>query len=157
MCVCVRASVCVLVSLLAWILRSALRQSTLRKSESCIYVALTCTAYRFVSLLLPCQSCHKNVVAGQSRLWQATLPHFTAALATAAAVSSQKVWRNFCAISDALNMADPAGHMEPAPVESAAHRSRRPSSVVEPCSAGGARGTAVFAVYLPLPRLTRIV
>lgn len=118
--------VCVLVSLLAWILRSAVRQSTLRESESCIYGALTCTAYRFVSLLLPCQSCHKNVVAGQSRLWQATLPHFTAAAeAATAAVSSQKVWRNFCAISDALNMADPAGHMEPAQAESAAHRSRR--------------------------------
>lgn len=52
-------------------------------------------------------------------------------------------------------MADPAGHMEPAQAESAAHRSRRRRRRCR--REGGARGAAVFAVYLPLPRLTRIV
>lgn len=52
-------------------------------------------------------------------------------------------------------MADPAGHMEPAQAESAAHRSRRRRRRRR--REGGARGAAVFAVYLPLPRLTRIV
>lgn len=52
-------------------------------------------------------------------------------------------------------MADPAGHMEPAQAESAAHRSRRRRQAKY--REGGARGAAVFAVYLPLPRLTRIV
>lgn len=55
-------------------------------------------------------------------------------------------------------MADPAGHMEPAQAESAAHRSRRRRRRRRAgYREGGARGAAVFAVYLPLPRLTRIV
>lgn len=54
-------------------------------------------------------------------------------------------------------MADPAGHMEPAQAESAAHRSRRRRRRRAVDREGGARGAAVFAVYLPLPRLTRIV